>query len=67
MKIWVNPTIEQVEFICAESIHNAAKWIRTAGLMVFWKPEDARHADIARLFQADTWEKGLAVPAQRAD
>lgn len=67
MKIWFDPSPEQVEDICAESEQNAAKWIRANGWMIFWKPEDAQHAEIARMVHADTYEKGLAMPGRRAD
>jgi len=62
MKIWIDPTSEEIATIFAQSRHNAAKWLRANGKMYFFKPEDAQHAEVARLVHADEYEKGLAVP-----
>jgi len=67
MKIWIDPTPEQIEAICAASIHNAAKWLRANGKTYFWKPEDGQHAEAARLLHAETYEKGLAVPGPKGE
>lgn len=66
MKIYCDPTPEQLADIFSESEHNAAKWIKADGKMWFWKPEDGQHAQVAHLVGATTYEKGLAVPASTA-
>lgn len=64
MLVYVDPTTEQIEQLCAESEFQAAKWIRIPnGWTVYWRAEDARHTEIARMFHAETYEKGLVVPA----
>lgn len=60
--LYINPTPEQLERLFASSEHNAAKWIRGHGLMVFFRPEDAQHAEMARMLRFDAYEKGLAIP-----
>jgi len=67
MLLWFDPSPEQVETICATSTHNAANWIRAYGKMVFWKPEDADHGEVARMISADSYQQGLAMPGRRAD
>lgn len=65
MKIWVDPSPEQLEHIFLESAHNAAKWLKWQGKLVCWCPEEATHANIAKIFHLEwPYEKGLMVPAE---
>jgi len=64
MNLYFDPSPEQLEKLFAASEHNAAKWVKVNGLpMVFFRPEDATHKEVARMLNADTYEKGLAIPA----
>lgn len=60
--MYFDPTPEQLESLFASSAHNAAKWIKAHGMWVFFRPEDAQHAEVARIVGVDAYEKGLAVP-----
>jgi hypothetical protein len=64
MKLWFDPSPEQIETIFQESTHNAAKWLKWRGKLVCWCPEEANHAKVARWLHLDgPYEKGLMVPA----
>lgn len=67
MKLYFDPTPEQLATLMASSEHNAAKWIKVAGKYIFWRPEDAQHAQVARMMHADHYEKGLTVPTGDAN
>lgn len=62
MNLYFDPTPDQLHALFASSEHNAAKWIKAYGKMIFFRPEDAQHAEVARMVGADTYEKGLAIP-----
>ena len=59
MLLYFDPSIEQIEQICADSEQNAAKWIRAIGKLVCWRAEDASHEDVARMLHADEGERGV--------
>jgi hypothetical protein len=64
MKLWFDPSPEQLELIFDESAHTAAKWLKWQGKLVCWCPEDANHALVASMLQLEwPYEKGLMVPA----
>ena len=64
MKIWIDPSPEQLEHIFEASGHNAAKWLKWQGKLVCWCPEEANHAMVAKLLHLQgRYEKGLMIPA----
>lgn len=63
MKLYRDPRPEQIEQIFAASQHNAAKWLKVPdGTLYCWAAEEAQHAFVARLVNADVYDKGLMVP-----
>ena len=65
--LYCDPTPEQLETLMASSEHNAAKWIKFANRYIFWRPEEAQHAQVARMMRLDHYEKGLTVPTEGAN
>lgn len=64
MKLWFDPSLEQLDLIFEESAHNAAKWLKWRDKLVCWCPEDATHAKVAQWLHLEgPYEKGLMVPA----
>ncbi len=59
MLLYFDPSIEQIEQICADSEQHAAKWIRAIGKLVCWRAEDASHDNIACMLHADGGERGV--------
>lgn len=54
MKLYRDPSPEQIEQIFAASQHNAAKWLEVPdGTLNCWAAEEAQHAFVARLVNAD--------------
>ena len=64
MRILKNPTEVEIEALCAESPHNAAKWVKDTrtGDMYYAPAGDVQHAQMAVFLDLGAYEKGLAVP-----
>ena len=62
MRIFVNPNDEIIRLIIEDSKHKAAKWVKSGNRTVFFRPEDAQHAAVAKMMHMTTFEKGIAVP-----
>jgi hypothetical protein len=64
MLVYVDPDPEEIAQICKDSEFKVAKWIKVEdGSTIYWRAEDALHADVARLFQARNYDKGVAMEA----
>ena len=67
MKIWIDPSPEQLEHIFEASVHGAAKWLKWRDKLVCWCPEEADHAKVAKWVHVEgPYEQGLMVPAASA-
>lgn len=61
MRLWTNPPDDCIRLIIMDSRHRSAKWVRSGDRIVYFRPEDAAHAEVAQMMHMDRYDKGIAI------